>query len=118
MACLFLSGIAALLIPRQGSLSGLMGIMALYGVATGIQGSMAAWPADVAPKGKLGTSMGIYRVMADIGMFLGPITVTYITDYTGDQIVTFMPFLAPALLVFAVGVLMIWARDPARRKSF
>jgi MFS family permease len=116
MACLFLSGIAALLIPWQGDLPGLMGIMAFYGLATGIQGSMAAWPADVAPKGKLGTSMGIYRVMADIGMFLGPITVTYITDYTGDQTVTFMPFLAPALLAFVVGVLMIWAKDPARRR--
>jgi MFS family permease len=117
MACLFLSGIAALLIPWQGNLpGGLMGIMAFYGLATGIQGSMAAWPADVAPKGKLGTSMGIYRVMADIGMFLGPITVTYITDYTGDQTVTSVPFLAPAILVFAVGVLMIWARDPARRR--
>jgi MFS family permease len=116
MACLFLSGIAALLIPWQGDLPGLMGIMAFYGLATGIQGSMAAWPADVAPKGKLGTSMGIYRVMADIGMFLGPITVTYITAYTGGQTVTFLPFLAPALLVFVVGVLMIWARDPARRR--
>jgi MFS family permease len=116
MACLLLSGIVVLFIPLQGSLAGLMGIMACYGVATGIQGSMAAWPADVAPKGKLGTSMGVYRVMADIGMFLGPITVTYIADYTGDQTVTFMPFLAPALLAFVVGVLMIWAKDPARRR--
>jgi MFS-type transporter involved in bile tolerance (Atg22 family) len=54
--------------------------------------------------------------MADIGMFLGPISVTYVADYTGDQTVTFMPFLAPAVLVFAVGVLMIWAQDPARRR--
>jgi MFS-type transporter involved in bile tolerance (Atg22 family) len=54
--------------------------------------------------------------MADIGMFLGPITVTYITDYSGNQNVTFMPFLAPAILAFAVGVLMIWAQDPARRR--
>ena len=115
MACLFLSGIAVLLIPLQGSLAGLMGIMAFYGVATGIQGSIAAWPADVAPKGKLGTSMGVYRVMADIGMVLGPITATYVADYTGDLTVTFMPFLAPALLVFVVGILMIWAKDPARK---
>jgi len=49
-------------------------------------------------------------------MVLGPITVTYIADYTGDLTVTFMPFLAPALLVFVVGVLMIWAKDPARRR--
>jgi MFS family permease len=118
MACLFLSGIAALLIPLQESLAGLMGIMAFYGLATGLQGSIAAWPADVAPKDKLGTSMGVYRVMGDIGMFLGPITVTYVADYTGQATVTFMPFLVPALLCFVVGVLMIWAKDPAAKKHF
>jgi len=116
MACLFLSGIAVLFVPFQGSLAGLTGIMAFYGLATGLQGSMAAWPADVAPEGRLGTSMGVYRVMGDIGMVLGPITVTYIADYTGDLTVTFMPFLAPAILVFVVGVLMIWAKDPVRRR--
>jgi len=116
MACLFLSGIVVLFIPSQGSLAGLMGVMACYGLVSGLQGSMAAWPADVAPKGKLGTSMGVYRVMGDIGMMLGPITVTYIADYTGDMTVTFAPFLAPAILVFVVGLLMIWARDPARRR--
>jgi len=115
MACLFLSGIVVLFIPSQGSLASLMGIMALYGLATGLQGSMAAWPADVAPKGKLGISMGVYREMGDIGMVLGPITATYVADYTGEPTVTFMPFLMPALLVFLVGVLMIWAKDPARR---
>jgi MFS family permease len=117
MACLFLSGIVVLFIPSQGSPASLMAIMALYGLATGLQGSMAAWPADVAPKGKLGISMGVYREIGDIGMVLGPITATYVAGYTGNQTVTFMPFLAPALLVFVVGVLMIWARDPARQRG-
>jgi len=116
MACLFLSGIAVLLIPLQGSLAGLTGIMVFYGLATGLQGSIAAWPADVAPEGRLGTSMGVYRVMGDIGMVLGPITATYIADYTGHLTVTFVPFLAPALLCFVVGLLMIWAKDPAARR--
>jgi MFS family permease len=116
MACLFLSGIVVLFIPSQGSPASLMAIMALYGLATGLQGSMAAWPADVAPKGKLGISMGVYREIGDVGMVLGPITATYVAGYTGDQTVTFMPFLAPALLVFVVGVLMIWARDPTRQR--
>jgi MFS family permease len=118
MACLFLSGIAVLLIPLQASLAGLMGIMAFYGLATGLQGSIAAWPADVAPEDKLGTSMGIYRVMGDIGLVLGPITVTYVADCTGHLTITFFPFLIPALLCFAVGVLMIWAKDPASKKHF
>ena len=116
MVCLFLSGVAALLIPLQGSFGELMGIMAFYGLVTGLQGAIAAWPADVAPRGKLGTSMGVYRVMGDIGMGLGPITASYVADYTGDFTVTFMPFLVPAVLVFVVGVLMIWAKDPAGRK--
>jgi DHA1 family multidrug resistance protein-like MFS transporter len=115
MGCLFLSGIAVLLIPLQESLAGLFGVMAFYGLATGLQGSIAAWPADVAPKDKLGTSMGVYRVMGDIGMVLGPITVTYVADYTGHLTIAFMPFLVPALLSFVVGVLMIWAKDPAAK---
>jgi len=118
MACLFLSGIAVLLIPLQGSLASLMGIMAFYGLATGLQGSIAAWPADVAPKGRLGTSMGVYRIMGDMGMVLGPITASYVADYTGHLTITFMPFLAPALLCFVVGLLMIRAKDPARRRHF
>jgi MFS family permease len=116
MACLFLTGIASLLIPSQESVAGLMGMMAFYGLAMGLHGSIAAWPADLAPEGKLGTSMGVYRVMGDIGMVLGPITVTYIADYTGNSTVTFTPFLVPALLTFAVGLLMIKAKDPAARK--
>jgi Na+/H+ antiporter NhaC len=51
-----------------------------------------------------------------MGMVLGPITVTYVAGYTGDSTITFTPFLIPALLTFAVGVLMIWARDPAAKK--
>ena len=116
MACLFLTGVASLLIPLQQSVAGLTGIMAFYGLAMGLHGSIAAWPADVAPKGRLGTSMGVYRVMGDIGMVLGPITATYVADYTGNSAVTFMPFLVPALLAFVVGLLMIRAKDPASRR--
>jgi len=116
MACLFLSGVAAILIPWQGDWSGLMGIMAFYGVATGLQGSIAAWPADVAAKERLGASMGIYRVMADIGMVLGPIAASYVADYTGHLAITWIPFLAPAILCFAMGLLVVRARDPAAKK--
>lgn len=116
MICLFLSGVASLLIPLQASWAGLMGIMAFYGLATGLQGAIAAWPADLAPEGKLGTSMGVYRLMGDIGMVLGPITVTYIADYTGNSTVTFTPFLVPAVLCFVMGLLMIKAKDPAARR--
>jgi MFS family permease len=116
MACLLLSTLSVLLVPLQTSLGGLIGIMALYGLATGLQGSIAAWPADVAPKGKLGTSMGVYRVIGDLGMVLGPIAVTYIAGNTGNATISFVPFLVPAILTFIVGIMMIWAPDPAAKK--
>jgi DHA1 family multidrug resistance protein-like MFS transporter len=118
MSCLFLSALSVVLIPLQTNLIGLVPIMVLYGFATGLQGSIAAWPADIAPEGKLGTAMGIYRVIGDIGMFLGPITVSYVADYTGNLTVTFIPFLIPAILAFIVGFLMVWAKDPAARRRF
>jgi len=117
ISCLFFSALSVVLIPSQTSFDGLVPIMVLYGFATGLQGSIAAWPADVAPKDKLGTAMGVYRVIGDIGMFLGPITVTYIADYTGRLIVTFIPFLIPAILAIIAGILMIWAKDPAAKKK-
>ncbi|MFC1961857.1 MFS transporter [Chloroflexota bacterium] len=116
MGCLFLSGIAVLLMPSSQSFVSLFWIMAFYGLATGLQGSIAAWPADIAPKDKLGTSMGVYRVIGDIGMVLGPVTISYVADYTGDLGVTFVPFLIPCLLAFLVGILMIWAKDPTAKK--
>jgi MFS family permease len=115
MACLFLSAIVSVLIPFQKSQASLTGIMALYGLATGLQGSIAAWPADLAPKERLGTSMGVYRVMGDAGMVLGPIAATYIADYTGDLTVTLTPFLVPAIVTTIVGLLLIKAKDPAAR---
>ncbi|MEJ2739015.1 MAG: MFS transporter [Dehalococcoidia bacterium] len=117
MSCLFLSAVAVVLIPFQMSFSGLIPIMVLYGFATGLQGSIAAWPADVAPEDKLGTAMGVYRVIGDIGMFLGPITVSLIAGYTGYSTITLLPFIIPASVAFAVGILMIWAKDPTARKK-
>lgn len=117
MGCLFLSAVAVLLLPLQTGLVGLLGIMALYGLATGLQGSIAAWPADIAPKEKLGTYMGVYRVLGDIGMVIGPLAVTYAAGSTGQSKLTFVPFLIPAILAFVVGILMIWAKDPAAKHS-
>jgi MFS family permease len=113
VACLFLSAVAVLLVPLQTSEGGMIGVMAFFGLAAGLQGSIAAWPADVAPRDKLGTSMGVYRVVGDIGMVIGPVAVTYVAGSTG---VTLVPFLVPAAVVFVVGVMLFWARDPAAER--
>jgi DHA1 family multidrug resistance protein-like MFS transporter len=116
MTCLFLSAFAVLLIPLQKSMGSLAAVMAFYGFATGLQGSIAAWPADVAPKGKLGTAMGVYRVIGDIGMVLGPLAVTYVTAYTGQSVITFVPFLVPAFLSVVIGFMLIRAKDTVSRR--
>lgn len=117
MSCLFMSSLAVVLIRWQDSISALIPIMALYGFATSLQGSIAAWPADVAPQDKLGTAMGVYRVIGDIGMVIGPITVSYVAGYSGNRTITFLPFLIPAILAFTTGLLLIGAEDPAARRK-
>lgn len=117
MACMFMSAFAVLLIPSQDSLGGLIGIMALYGFATGLQGSIAAWPADVAPQDKLGTAMGVYRLIGDIGMVVGPLAITYTVGYSGDSELSLVPFLIPAAVAATAGFLLIGAKDPAAKKG-
>ncbi len=114
MSCLFLSAAVVLFIPLQKSLGGLIGVMALYGIATGLQGSIAAWPADNAPEGKLGTAMGVYRVIADAGLVMGPIVVAYIAGSAGNRMVPFGSFVVPAAVAVLAGISLIWAKDPAR----
>jgi DHA1 family multidrug resistance protein-like MFS transporter len=117
MCCLFLSALAIILIPFQTKMSTLLIVMAFYGLSTGLQGSIAAWPADVAPRDKLGTAMGLYRVIGDIGFVVGPITVTYVADNAGNVAIPTLPFVIPAVIASLVGIALIWARDPARKKK-
>ena len=118
MACLFLSAIAVVLIPLVGTRVGpLFAVMAFYGLATGMQGAISAWPADIAPSEKLGTAMGFYRVVGDTGFVLGPITVAYIAQTGGGAFVPTLPFVVPAALALVGGIALRWADDPAVRRA-
>jgi len=118
MSCLLLSAISVVMIPLLGTNVGaLFLVMAFYGIATGLQGSIAAWPADVAPKERLGTAMGFYRVFGDIGFVLGPITVTYIAGAAGGETVPALPFVVPAILALVAGIALRWAKDPAAKRQ-
>ena len=118
MSCLFLSAVSVVLIPLLGkSVGALFVVMAFYGFATGLQGSIAAWPADVAPKERLGTAMGLYRSIGDVGFVFGPITVTYIAGAAGGETVPALPFIVPAILALIVGIALRWAKDPAAHRQ-
>jgi DHA1 family multidrug resistance protein-like MFS transporter len=117
MSCLLLSALAVLLIPFQTNMGTLLAAMAFYGLCTGLQGSIAAWPADVAPNGRLGTAMGVYRVIGDMGFVLGPITATYIAGNTGNMTVPILPFVIPAAIALLASVVLVWAKDPAAKRK-
>ena len=114
MTCIFSSTFLVLLVPFQNSMEALLTFMVAYGFATGLQGSILAWPADVTPLDKMGTAMGVYRFIGDLGFFLGPITVTYASDYFDSNLITFHPFLSPAIITAIAGITLIKADDPSR----
>ncbi len=115
MTCLLSSAFLVLLVPFQTDMKSLLTFMVAYGFATGLQGPKAAWSADVAPSDKMGTSMGVYRFIGDLGFFLGPITVTYASDYFNPNLITFQPFLIPSIIATIAGIIIIKADDPSRK---
>jgi len=117
MLCLVLTAITALLIPMQQSMNSLLVALALYGFASGFHGSLSAWPADVAPKDRLGAAMGTYRVIGDVGMALGPVAVTYAAEVTGGDLIPFISFMIPSVLSILVAISIIWADDPAAKRK-
>jgi len=115
MTCIFSSAFLVLLIPFQSSMGYLLVFMVAYGFAAGLQGSISAWPADVAPSDRMGTAMGVYRFIGDLGFFLGPITVTYASDYFNPNLITFQPFLIPSILATIAGVVLFKANDQSEK---
>lgn len=115
MTCIFCSAFLVLIIPFQSDFKSLLTFMIAYGLATGLQGSLSAWPADVASSEKIGTAMGVYRFIGDLGFFFGPITVTYLSDYVNPNEITLQSFLIPSIIAIIAGMALIKADDPSRK---
>jgi MFS family permease len=53
----------------------------LLGLGTGVIGpTPAAYAGDMAPPGKTGTTMGLYRTFGDLGLIIGPLLLGWISD--------------------------------------
>lgn len=75
----------------------------LWGVSGAFIAGSAAYAADQAPPGANGVTMGIYRMLADLGYVVGPIMLGLIAEWTAPEgsllfasvlsIVTMLPFL-------------------------
>ncbi|MFQ5986292.1 MAG: MFS transporter [Thermoplasmata archaeon] len=112
MASLLLSGLVLPFIFFSPSLSVLSLTMVLYGLALGFHGPIAAWAADLAPEAGMGTAMGVYRSIADLGWVVGPLLLGYLAEAFGPLETNLWPFVVAAVWVALFGLLLIPARDP------
>jgi MFS family permease len=90
-------------------------VMAVYGLVLGLHGPLAAWSADLAPEGSMGTAMGVYRTIGDMGFLLGPLVLTAVADLTATaaEPISLWPFLVGGAWLTASGFLLLIPRDPA-----
>ena len=99
--------IGALLIFATGDYLWLFFLAAaIKGIGSGLSGpAVAAYAGDLAPPGKAGVTMGIYRSFGDLGFVLGPTLLGFIADNTslgtGLSSNAIMLLAASALLLLA-----------------
>ncbi len=86
--------------------------MILYGLAIGFHGPIVAWVADLAPEGGVGTAMGVYRSVADMGWSVGPLLLGYLGEAFAPLESNILPFVAASIWVVFFGLLLLPARDP------
>ncbi len=118
-------------------------IMFVYGLVLGLHGPLAAWTTDLTPREIMGTSMGLYRTLSDLGFLFGPVILAAVLELTmvdgrvtlqsedgstaeigpearfGVVELALAPFLVAAVWVSVAGALMLLARDPVgeRRRT-
>lgn len=123
--CLVLTAGITILIPFSMNLLTLSIAMAIYGAVIGLSGPAAAYITDVSPQDKLEVSMGLYRMLSDLGFFVGPLLLGFLADATATPVegathsglIGAIPFvIASVILVIAFFVLMK-ADDPILKQG-
>ena len=110
---LLLAGSIAPFLYFTSDLGSAIPVMFAFGIVLGIHGPLAAWNTDLTPARVLGTSMGLYRTISDLGFLLGPVLSAAVLELTMvDGRVTIWPFLFAGAWAIASAVLLMFARDP------
>ena len=117
VASLLLTGLILPFVFFTSTLSALSLTMVLYGLAIGLHGPIAAWAADLAPEGGVGTAMGVYRSVADLGWVVGPLLLGYLGETFAPIESNIWPFVAASIWVVFFGLLLLPARDPIAQRG-
>lgn len=97
-----------LLCPWATTLTRLALISSAFGIVVGYLGpAPAAIIADIAPRGAVGSVMGMYRVSGDFGLLLGPVFVGWAAERFGFT----WAFLTVAACTVCVALLGLGARE-------
>jgi len=118
VASLVLAGLVAPFLFLAKDLASAIPVIFAYGLVLGIHGPLASWTTDLTPPDIMGTSMGLYRTLGDVGFFLGPFVLSGVLYLTLDSSghVTIAPFLVAAVWLVVAGIAMAFARDPVGEK--
>lgn len=115
---LILAGIVSPLLFFTTDLTTAIPIMFVYGLVLGLHGPLAAWTTDLTPPEIMGTSMGLYRTLGDLGFLLGPVILATVLQLTMvDGRVTIAPFLFASAWVIVSAIVLLFARDPVGEKQ-
>lgn len=117
MLSVLYSAFLILLIPFQRDVNNLTALMIVFDAASGLRDSIFAWPADIVSPEKLGTAVGLYRSVGDLGNFLGPIVVKYANDYFNTNLIVPQSFLIPGAIAIVAGIALTGADDPSKSGS-
>jgi MFS family permease len=113
-----LAGLAAMiLLPTTNDLTSFITVMILFGVSTAAISFASAWASDILPQEKMGLGLGIFRVMLELGIGLGPVglsTIASIGRSPGQLALSPLSFFTSAGLMLTVAVILFLVRDPIR----
>jgi MFS transporter, DHA1 family, multidrug resistance protein len=100
-----LMALAFVQMSRASSYPGLLMGTVLLGIGSGVGGpAPAAYVADLGPPARMGTAMGLYRAIGDLGFFVGPLAMGWVADAFGYPFALgcIAGLLAAAVLPFAL----------------
>ena len=125
LCILFTAGIT-LFIPFSTDLITLSVALAIYGITTGLSGPTIAYVTDVSPEDKLEVSMGLYRMINDVGYVMGPLLLGFIADLTATPVegashsglIGPFPFVAASVVLIIAFIVLLKADDPSRDNRY